>query len=156
MKKEEPICEWKKFKYNLLSIKDDIPAEILTPPVKRNLIAQTPTEWMLEYLMKMRATFQYLFPHLLEMAELCLSIPVSSAWRERGASCVRRVKTRVKSRLKNDMLESLLHISISGPEVKDSTALLDSTLKQWLAKSRRKMCIANKRHASNAEGGHIV
>ena len=72
-KKEELICEWRKFKYNLLSIKDNIPAEILTPPVKRNLIAQTPTEWVLEYLMKMRATFQYLFPLLLEMAELCLA-----------------------------------------------------------------------------------
>ena len=106
--------------------------------------------------MKMRATFQYLFPLLLEMAELCLSIPVSSAWPERGASCVKRVKTRVRSRLKNDMLESLLHISINGPEVKDSTALIDSTLKQWLAKPRRKMSIANKR-PSNAEGrAHCV
>ena len=102
-KKEELIWEWRKFKYNLLSIKDDIPAEILTPPVKRNLIAQTPTEWVLEYLMKMRATFQYIFPLLFEMAELCLSIPVSSAWPERGASCVKRVKTQVRSRLKNDI-----------------------------------------------------
>ncbi|CAB3984282.1 Hypothetical predicted protein [Paramuricea clavata] len=99
-------------------MEDDIPAEILTPPVKRNLIAQTPTEWVLEYLMKMRATFQYLFPLLLEMVELCLSIPVSSAWPERGASCVKRVKTR----LKNDRLELLLHISINGPgEMEDES-----------------------------------
>ncbi|CAB4037742.1 zinc finger 862-like, partial [Paramuricea clavata] len=41
-------------------------------------------------------------------------------------------------------------------KVKDSTALIDSTLKQWLAKPRRKMSIANKR-PSNAEGrAHCV
>ena len=89
------------------------------------------------------------------MAGLCLSIPVSSAWLEREASCVKRVKTQVRSLLKNYMLESLLHIPINGPKVKDSTALIDSTLK--FAKPRRKMCIANKRHASNAEGrAHCV
>ena len=151
-KKEKLIYKWKMFKHNLLSINDDSPIQILMPPVKRNLIAQTPTEWVLEYVMKIRATFQYLFPLMLEMAELCLSNSVSSAWLERGASCVKRVKTQVRLRLKNDMLESLIHVLINGPKVKDSTALIDSTLKQWLAKPRRKMCIANKRHASNAEG----
>ncbi len=115
------------------------PVEILKPQVKKKLITKTPTEWTLEFLVKMRSTLQYLLPLLLEMEVLCLSIPVSSAWPERGASCVKRIKTRLRSTIKNDMLESLLHIAINGPEPKDTTALIDSTLKDWLAKPRRNM-----------------
>ena len=150
-KKEELTCEWRKFKYNLLAIKNEIPDEVLHPPEKKNLITQTPTEWALEYLMKMRCSLQYLFPLLLEVAELCLSIPVSSAWPERGASCVKRIKTRLRSRLKNDMLESLLHIAINGPEVKDSAGLIQTCLKHWLHTKPRRNIKAIKEHSKAVE-----
>ena len=41
--------------------------------------------------------------------------PVCNAVVERGASAVKRVKTRMRSRMKNDVLSSMLHISLNGP-----------------------------------------
>ena len=150
-KKEELLCEWRKFKYNLLTIENEIPDEILHPPEKKYLITQTPTEWALEYLMKMRCSLQYLFPLLSEVAELCLSIPVSSAWPERGASCVKRSKTRLRSRLNNDMLEALLHISINGPEVKNSAGLIQTCLQHWFQAKSRRNIKAIKKHSTPVE-----
>ena len=54
------------------------------------------------------------FPHLVDMARICLVQPISNATVERGASAVKRVKTRLRNRMKNDM-SSLLHCSINGP-----------------------------------------
>ena len=41
-----------------------------------------------------------------------LSTPVSNAWPERGASCVKCVKTRFRSTLKSDMLQSSMQVSV--------------------------------------------
>lgn len=57
------------------------------------------------------------YPRLLEIAEICLSLPVSNAWPERGASAVKRLKSRLRSTLNNDMLALLMHVSINGPEL---------------------------------------
>ena len=65
---------------------------------------KVPTEWTLEKMLSMRATYQHFVPGLLYLAELCLSLPVSNAWQEREASVVKRIKTRMRSRLKNDIL----------------------------------------------------
>lgn len=89
--KEELICEWSKFKYNLLELKKQIPKEVTE--TKTLCRSKTPTEWILEYLMKMKATYQHLCPALLRLAEVCLSMPVSNAWPERGASAIKRIKT---------------------------------------------------------------
>ena len=150
-KKEELSCEWRKFKYNHLAIENEIPDEILHPPEKKYLITQTPTEWALEYLMKMRCSLQYLFPLLSEVAELCLSTPVSSAWPEREASCVKRIKTRLRLRLKNDMLEALLHIAINGPEVKNSAGLIQTCLQHWFQAKSRRNIKAIKKHSTAVE-----
>ena len=118
--KEELLCEWQKFKYNLLQMKDQIPSEVLHPLHKKELVTKSPTEWTLEKMLSMRATFQHFVPGLLYLAELCLSLPVSNAWPERGVSAVKRLKTRMRSRLKNDMLGALMHITLNGPEVEES------------------------------------
>lgn len=94
----------------------------------------------------MRATYQHFVPGLLYLAELCLSLPVSNAWPERGASAVKRIKTRMRSRLKNDMLGALLHITLNGPAVKESDQLIQATVKEWIRiKPRRK--IAKRKEA---------
>lgn len=80
-----------------------------------------------------------IYPCLLELAEVCLSLPVSNAWPERGASCVKRLKTRLRSSLKNDMLQALMQISINGPAVSQSQSLIHEVAKQWLAKPRRNL-----------------
>ena len=135
------LCEWKKFKYNLLQLKSDIPLHVLKPPQKKNLTSPTPTEWLLQHLLSMRHSYQAFFPHLLEIAEICLSLPVSNAWPERGASAVKRLKSRLRSSLNNDMLASLMHVSINGPELRTSQCdnLIAETVKTWLAQPRRKI-----------------
>lgn len=111
--KEELLCEWQKLKYNLLQMKEQIPSEVLNPPPKKELVSKSPTEWALQNILSMHATYQHFVQGLLYLAELCLSLPVSNAWPERGASVVKRLKTRMRSRLRNDMLGALLHITLS-------------------------------------------
>lgn len=43
----------------------------------------------------------------MHIVEIALTMPISNAWPERGASRVKLVKTRLRSRLTNEMLEAL-------------------------------------------------
>ena len=95
--------------------------------------------------MRMSSTYQYLCPCLLELAEVCLSLPVSNAWPERGAAAIKRLKTRLRSTQKNDMLNALLQVSINGPEVKDCQPFITIAVKKWLAKPRRKIAKVSSR-----------
>lgn len=145
------LCEWQKFKYNLLQLKIEIPFDVLNPTAKKCLVAKTPLEGTLEKMLAMRATYQYFIPGLLWLAEICLSLPVSNAWPERGASAVKRLKTRMRSAMKNDMLSALLHITINGPEVAESECdkLIEATVKEWMKiKGRRKI---EKKSESNVQ-----
>lgn len=65
-------------------------------------------------------------------------MPVSNAWPERGASAVKRLKTRLRNSLKKDMLESLLHITINGPPVEKAEALINTTVAMWKDKKKRR------------------
>ena len=140
-KAEELKCEWKKFKYNLLQLKNEIPQHILHPPQKRNLVSATPTEWALHQMLSQRATYEHFMPLLLHIVEVCLSLPVSNAWPERGASALKRLKTRLRNTLKNDLLEALMHVSINGPGI-------EAAVKKWLPK-RKKLAKARKTLATN-------
>ena len=76
---------------------------------------------------------------LTQLAECCLSLPVSNAWPERGASALKRIMTRLRSRLSNSMLQSLMQMSINGPPI-NSKETEDIIVKVWtLQKKRRKM-----------------
>lgn len=149
-KKEEMICEWNKFKYNLLNLQKELPQEIARPKAGTNLVHRTPTEWTLEHPIRMSSTYQHLRPCLLELAEVCLSLPVSNAWPERGASAIKRLKTRLRSTLKNDLLNALLQVSINGPEVRDCQPLITTAVKEWLAKPRRKIAKVPSRDVQQA------
>jgi hypothetical protein len=39
------------------------------------------------------------------------------AWPEKGASKVKIIKTDLRNRLKNDMLEGLMHLTVNGPDL---------------------------------------
>ena len=54
------------------------------------------------------------------MAETAITLPVSNAWPERGASALKIVKNRCRSHLQNDMLEEMLHVKINGPALGSS------------------------------------
>ena len=124
-------AEWEKLKYNLLLWKEQIPQEL------DNI---TPTEWSLKRLLSMRTEHGHFYPKLVWIAEIILSLPMSNAWPERGASAVKRVKSRLRSSMTNQMLEALLHISINGPPVREAQELVKEAVEAWSnAKKRRKL-----------------
>ena len=52
----------------------------------------------------------------------------------KGSSAVKRIKTRLRKRLKNDILNSLLHVSINGPAVSTPEAkeVVNTAVANWL------------------------
>ena len=54
----------------------------------------------------MKFEYGYFYPLIVELAEVALSAPITNSWPERGASAVKRITTRLRKRLKNDMLNS--------------------------------------------------
>ncbi len=80
-------------------------------------MTQTVTEWCLKRLVKLKTSYGAVYPLLTNIAEICLAMPVSNAWPERGASAVKRVKTRLRSRMKVDLMQAALQISINGPDM---------------------------------------
>ena len=102
---------------------------------------QTPTEWCL---MRMVTKKTYWgpcdFALLPSIAEVALSLPMSNVWPERGASCIKRIKTRLRSRLKIDMLQSLMSISINGPALNttDHKNLICTAVRTWKSKKKRR------------------
>ena len=130
------LAEWEKFKYDLSSWNPAIPDEV------KKSHETTSTEWCLTRLMTLQTSYSLVFPALVHIAEVCLSMPVSNAWPERGCSALKRVKTRLRSRLSVEMLQTLLAITINGP--KDSTPESDSlktaAVELWeRQKKRRKL-----------------
>ena len=72
----------------------------------------------------MKCEYGYFYPLIVELAKVAPSAPITNAWPERGASAVKKIKTRLRSRLNDDMPNSLLHVSINGlgvstPEAKE-------------------------------------
>ena len=116
-------AEWEKLKYDLLLWKGQIPEEL------ENV---TPTEWYLRRLLSTRT------PKLVWIAEIILSLPVSNAWPKRGASAVKRIKSRLRSSMSNQMLEALLQISINGPAVSEAEDLVNQAVKTWSKTKKRK------------------
>lgn len=66
-------------------------------------------------------------PGLLQIAKVCLTIFILNAWLERGAR-----KTRLRSRIKNDMLQTLMHVSINGPSIGECEPLIKTAVKKWI------------------------
>jgi hypothetical protein len=81
------------------------------------------TEVVLQRLMSLKnpLDIEYIFPKLAHIAAIILSLSISNAWPERGASALKRIKTRLRSRLKDNMLSGLLQVSINGPLVEEAT-----------------------------------
>ena len=89
----------------------------------------------------MKSEYGYFYPLIFELAEVSLSAPITNAWPERGASAVKRIKRQLRNRLKNDMLNSLLHVSINGPAVSTPEAkeVVKTAVANWLKKKNRRL-----------------
>lgn len=108
LNKDHTLAQWYNFKYLMSSWK--VPSAVLWG--KDDL---SPTESTLRKVVKGQVARGINFPQFVDAAQICLTQPMSNAVVEQGASAVKRVKTRLRSRLKNDMMASLLHISLIGP-----------------------------------------
>ena len=78
-----------------------------------------------------QSTYSHFVPQLLRLAEVRISLLISNGWPERGASAVKRLNTRLRSCLKDAMLESLMPFLINGPEVQECKSLLKKAVKKW-------------------------
>ena len=84
--------------------------------------------------------YGHFYTKLVWIAEIILSLLMSNAWPERGASAVKRVKSRLPSKMTNQMLEVLLHIPINKPPVGEEQELLKEAVETWSnAKNKRKL-----------------
>ena len=126
------LAEWQQMKFNINgNIKPNIPTEIST----------ISTQWFLSHLMKAKSEYQPFLGELLLIAEAAITLPVSNAWPERGASVLKSVQNRCRSRLHNDMLEAMLHIKINGPalgSLKMGT-LVTIEVQTWVDKNRKEL-----------------
>ena len=55
----------------------------------------------------------------MDVGETVMVTNMGNSWPERGACCMRRVKTKTRSLLGQPMLNTLMHLSINGPEIQD-------------------------------------
>ena len=105
-----------------------------------------PTDWCLQRLLTMNTLSPRNLPLLAKVAQSIVSLPVSNAWPERGASALKLIKSRLRSTIKNDMLSTLIQIHVNGPEVgtKKFDNLITATITKWQSKPRRKLKYAHK------------
>ena len=127
------LAEWNILKYHMKEMA--IPADV------KEGKTTMPAEWCMSQLMKQRSSFLALLPLLMHIVEIALTMPISNAWPERGASRVKLIKTRLRSRLTNKMLEAPVNISMNGPEANSSECdtLVKKTTEKWLSEKRYKL-----------------
>lgn len=126
-KEHQLIAEWEKFKYDLASWKPATPEEV------KKSHTTTATKRCLTRLMKLQTSYSLAF-------KMCLSMPVSNAWPERGCSAVKCVKTRLRSRLSVQMLQTLLAITINDQRVgtPECESLMFAAVELWETEKRRR------------------
>ena len=134
-------AEWNNFKYELSDWSKDHQA-IPSP-------STTSTEWTLQRFLRHRESYRRSYPLLLQVAEISLSMPVSNAGPERGASALKRLKTHPRNSLKKEMLQSLLHLSTNGPPVKESEAVINKAVALWKEKKHRRKLPRSSRLQQN-------
>ena len=129
VKKDALEKEFDSFKFELIelkkkwnSFKDNIKSNKLK-------LKCTATEWGLRTILRdFGETSEY--PLIAEIARVALITPVSNAWPERGASAVKRIKSRIRSKMRNDVLRSPLFITLNGSDL-DTPGLAELIRKRF-------------------------
>ena len=150
VKKHQLQAEWGKFKFDLLEWKKVVPKDV----VDGKCPTVTTTTWALHHILKL-PSYRHFYLLLSNLAECHLSIPISNAWPERGASALKRIKTRLRSRLQNDMLQALMQVSINGPPLHSEQCkeLVRDSVQLWLKQKKRR--ILPKKGASTNHRGSV-
>ena len=89
---------------------------------------RTPSMAEVLNLLTMDTTLSITYPNFVKLAEVCLTLPISTADCERAFSTMRRVKTRLRSEMNNSTLNNCMRISIEGPSLQsfDFNAAVES------------------------------
>ena len=100
---------------------------------------KTSTEWTLNYILK-KYKDENDFDKIFTLAKIVNIVPVTNVWPELGASAVKRVKSRQRSSMKNDLLNALLHITLNGPPVNgpEAESLINRVTEDYSKQSHRK------------------
>ena len=83
---------------------------------------QTATERSLQYIVNNYQGQEFFL--LIKYAKIAIIVPTTNAWPERGASAVKRIKNRLKSNMKMDLLKALLMILLNDPTNNSKDAIL--------------------------------
>ena len=117
MKSAKLLAQWENFKFEMVAWKKQVPQTLLQPNDRSsedtNIL--TTTDSTLQRLLARHKTYQDTYSELLMVAEAAWTMPLSNCWPERGGSAIKRIKTRMRSRLTDDMLNALMRVSINGP-----------------------------------------
>nr|XP_033807729.1 zinc finger and BTB domain-containing protein 25 isoform X2 [Geotrypetes seraphini]XP_033807730.1 zinc finger and BTB domain-containing protein 25 isoform X2 [Geotrypetes seraphini]XP_033807731.1 zinc finger and BTB domain-containing protein 25 isoform X2 [Geotrypetes seraphini]XP_033807732.1 zinc finger and BTB domain-containing protein 25 isoform X2 [Geotrypetes seraphini]XP_033807733.1 zinc finger and BTB domain-containing protein 25 isoform X2 [Geotrypetes seraphini]XP_033807734.1 zinc len=102
--------EWEKLKLELFDWKNCIPAVVLTGG------AMTVIEWCLKHLFILKGDVSHSYPNLLHLAEVCLSMPVTSKCPEKALQAITNLKLKNEHKIRGDLLNSWIHIIQNGPD----------------------------------------
>ena len=100
---------------------------------------QTATEWSLRYIANNYQGQE--FSLIIKYAKIAITIPVTNAWPERGASAVKRIKNRLRGTMKMDLLNALLMISMNGPinSSKEAKLIIQKAIERNQSSKRRQV-----------------
>ena len=79
--------------------------------------SETAMEWCLKWLIYLKTAYSTVFHALANIAEVCLSMPMSNAWLERGCSALKRIKTMLRNRLGVDIFQTHLRLLSMAPRL---------------------------------------
>ena len=71
---------------------------------------------MCSLILKM-ATMMEKYPLISYLAQQVLTVPITNAWPERDASCLKWIKKRLRNRISNDLLQANMTVSLNGPKL---------------------------------------
>uniref|UniRef100_UPI00398F731B zinc finger protein 862-like n=1 Tax=Pristiophorus japonicus TaxID=55135 RepID=UPI00398F731B len=112
------LAEWERLKPELHGWKEGVPDSVLSDG------GLTVTEWCLKRLLALGGEARRSYAGLLPLAEVSLAMPLTDAWPERGLGALRRVEAQLRagrcssssSSGDTELLNSLMHISVNGPD----------------------------------------
>ena len=88
------------------------------------------------------------FVNLRALAKIALTIPLATAWPERGFSALKRIKTQQRNRIGDELLSALLNVAMNGPEeLADEDAL--AIAKEWKEAKHRRRTVSIRTRPSN-------
>ena len=98
---------------------------------------QTTTEWSLQYIVNNYQGQE--FSLIIKYAKIAITVPVTNAWPERGATAVKRIKSRLRSTIKMDLINAFLMILMNGPtnNSKEATLIIQKATEKYQSSKQR-------------------